>query len=109
MNKYRNVKTRVGDKVFDSRKEAARYILLRDMEKQGKIMKLLMQVKYPVVVSDVKICTYIADFRYVEINPTGKNRLVVEDVKSEITRKNPVYRIKKKLVEALYSIVITEV
>jgi hypothetical protein len=104
MTKYRNVKTRVGDIVFDSKKEAARYMLLRDMEKQGKISDLNIQVKIPITVQGVKICTYIADFRYSD----GK-QYITEDVKSEITRKNPVYRLKKKLIKALYNIEITEV
>ena len=36
---------------------------------------------------------YIADFTYTD----GEGRFIVEDVKSEATRKNPVYAIKKKL------------
>lgn len=106
MNKYRNVKTKVGDKVFDSKKEAARYILLRDREKQGEIRRLVNQLKFPVIIKGKGICTYIADFVYFD-NVIKKE--IIEDVKSVITRKNPVYRIKKKLVEALYNITITEV
>jgi hypothetical protein len=34
---------------------------------------------------------------------------VVEDVKSAITAKNPVYRLKKKLVEAIHNVKINEV
>ena len=41
----------------------------------------------------VRRIEYIADFTYVD----GEGRFIIEDVKSEITRKNPVYAIKKKL------------
>ncbi len=106
MNKYRNVKTRIGDKVFDSKKEAGRYMLLRDREKAGEIHGLLLQHQYIVRVNGVKICTYIADFVYFD---NKEHRLITEDVKSEITRKNSTYRLKKKLVAAIYGVTITEV
>ncbi len=79
-------------------------MLLRDMEKQGKIKHLIMQLPFVVIINEKKICSYIADFAYFI-----KDKQIIEDVKSEITRKNPVYRIKKKLVEAMYNITITEV
>jgi hypothetical protein len=47
------------------------------------------------------ICTYVADFKYLE---NGKE--VVEDVKGF---KTPVYKLKKKLVEAIYGIEIIEI
>jgi hypothetical protein len=50
------------------------------------------------------VCTYIADFVY----RNSQHQEVVEDVKSEITRKNPVYRIKKKLVKAIFGVDISE-
>jgi len=55
------------------------------------------------VVKDRKVGEYRADFRYVEAR-TGK--LIIEDVKGV---KTAVYRLKKKLFEALYGIEITEV
>ena len=104
VSKYLNVKTRIGDKVFDSKKEASRYMLLRDMDRALEIQYLRTQVPFPITINGKKICTYIADFMYIK----GEEQ-IIEDVKSEITRKNPVYRLKKKLVEALYNITITEV
>ncbi|OQA06328.1 MAG: hypothetical protein BWY67_01977 [Bacteroidetes bacterium ADurb.Bin397] len=56
------------------------------------------------MVKEKKIATYIADFTYME-----KGQYVVEDVKSDFTRKNPVYRLKKKLIEAIYNLKIKEV
>ncbi len=62
----------------------------------GAIAALRRQVRIPVVVNGVKVCAYVADFVYL-----ADGREVVEDVKSECTRKLPVYRLKKKLLAAL--------
>ena len=53
----------------------------------------------------VRAIRYKADFTYTD-NETGKT--VVEDVKSEATRKDAVYKIKKKMM-AYKGIVIREV
>jgi hypothetical protein len=57
------------------------------------------------MVNGEKIGRYVADFRYVD---TATGVVTVEDVKSGPT-KTPVYRLKRKLVKALYDIDITEV
>lgn len=93
-NKYRAIKTEVDGITFDSKREAARYMELVLLERAGEISRLELQPKYDCVVNGKKICTYKADFRYFDANGS-----VVEDVKG---MKTPVYRLKKKLVEALY-------
>ena len=102
-NKYRAIKTVVDGIKFDSKAEATRYCLLKRDEKLGIIFDLELQPAFPVVVEGKKICTYKADFSYID-----NGVRVVEDVKSPITAKHPVYRIKKKLVEAIYNIEIKE-
>jgi hypothetical protein len=87
--------------VFDSKKESRRYGELRLLESQGLIENLQLQPEYQCIVNEKKICKYIGDFKYWE---SGKP--VVEDVKGVRTA---VYRLKKKLVEALYGITIVEV
>jgi hypothetical protein len=74
------------------------------MVQDGLIHSLELQVRYNLVVNGHKIGAYIADFRY-EVVET--DAVIVEDVKSPAT-KTPLYRIKKKLVKALYDIEITE-
>lgn len=106
-SKYGAVRTTVDGIVFHSKREAARYAELKLMEKAGEIQGLLLQPIYPITATcwDLvtrHICNYIADFEYGK--PDGE--LVVEDVKG---MKTPVYRLKKKLVEALHGITITEV
>lgn len=103
-SKYRNVKTVLDGVTFDSKKEAARYAHLKLMEKSGVISDLELQPRYPITIGAQKVCTYVADFRYQQDGKT-----IVEDVKSAYTAKQPVYRLKKKLVKAVYGIDITEV
>ena len=72
------------------------------MESAGEITDLELQPVYKCVVNGVLVCKYIADFLYKL--PSG--RVVVEDAKGV---KTDVYRLKNKLVRALYGVVIVEV
>jgi hypothetical protein len=99
--KFNNIVNYYDGKKFDSKKECERYKEL----KHERVKDLKCQVPYKIVVNDVKICNYIADFVYID----HKGKTVVEDVKSEHTRKLPVYRLKKKLLKACYGIDIKEV
>lgn len=102
MSKYRNVKT----DGFASKREAARFQELLLLEKAGEIDQLRTQVKYPLEVNGFLICTYIADYSYREWSKVvSLRRLVVEDCKGFRT---PVYKLKKKLMEAIHHIVIKE-
>lgn len=111
-SKYGAVKTEIDGIVFASKAEARRYAELRLLEKAGRIKGLECQPKFPIYVArpgqtivraDKPVCTYVADFRY-RLGPTGI--LIIEDVKG---MKTPVYRLKKKLVEAQYGITVTEI
>jgi len=103
MSKYHAIRTEVDGYVFDSRAEARRYEDLKLLERIGEIGDLELQPQFPIVVNGKKIGKYIADFRYMD---KVKKEVVIEDVKG---MKTPVYRLKKKLVEAIYSVVITEI
>lgn len=103
MNKYRAVRTEVNGITFDSAAEARRYGELLLLMRAGKIRQLALQPTFNCIVNGKKVCQYRADFSYFE----GNNQ-VVEDVKSDPT-KTPVYRLKRKLVEALFPVTITEV
>lgn len=103
-SKYNNEKAEVDGKKFDSTKESKRYLELKSMVERGEISELHEQVKFTFTHNGVKICSYIADFTY---NKDGKE--VVEDVKSEMTKKLPVYKMKKKMMVAFFGIEINEV
>lgn len=102
-NKYRNVKTVVDGHTFASKAEARRYSELRLLEKAGEISGLELQPRYPIVVNGFKICTYVGDFRYFD---RASKTLITEDCKGMRT---PIYRLKKKLVRAMYGFDIREV
>jgi hypothetical protein len=101
MSKYHAIRVEVDGIVFASKAEARRYGELKLAELSGSVSALELQPKFPLIVNGKKISTYIADFRYIE-----NGRTVVEDVKGVRT---PVYRLKKKMVEAQYGIEIVEV
>lgn len=103
--KYRNVPTELDGLKFSSKKEASRYATLKLLEKAGEIRGLKVQPRFPFVIGGKTICTYVGDFQYLERD----GAVVVEDVKSPATRKNPVYRIKAKLFQALVGFPIREV
>ena len=87
---------------FASKAEGRRYGELSMLQKLGEISGLELQPKFPIVIGGKTIATYVADFAYFT-----RTERVIEDVKGV---KTPVYRLKKKLVEALYpGVRITEV
>lgn len=91
--KYGNVKTELDGILFDSKKEAERYVQLILLLRGGVIRDLELQPNFKLEVAGKKVCTYRADFRYSE-----NGSQVVEDVKG---MKTPVYKLKVKLLKAL--------
>jgi len=88
---------------FDSKAEHRRYHILKLMERAGEIRNLERSPRFDLIVNGIKCGFYKADFAYFK-----DQKRVIEDVKSEPT-KTPVYRLKKKIVEALYGVEIVEV
>jgi hypothetical protein len=100
-SKYGNTPATFDGERFASKKEGERYLVLKDMAKRGEIEELELQPRFAIEIQGRKICTYVADFQY----RLGGER-VVEDVKGMRT---PVYKLKKKMVEALYPFEVTEI
>ena len=96
MTKYKAIRTELNGITFASKREAARYVELLLMERQGVIDRLELQPSYECTVQGRNVCRYVADFRYF---CRARNRWVTEDIKGFET---PVFKLKKKLVEALY-------
>ena len=101
-SKYRAVRTVVDGIRFDSKHEARCYRDLKLRERAGEIQSLERQPRFPIVVAGVHIGVYVADFRYVDC-ATGE--VVIVDAKGVRT---PVYKLKKRLVEALHPVQIQE-
>ena len=103
-NKYKARRTAIGELVFASAKESKRYLDLKLLEKGGRIRNLKLQVPFLLMVNDVKVCKYIADFQFEELQH-GQWVAVTEDTKGFIT---PMYRLKRKLMKACLGIEIRE-
>lgn len=99
-SKYGNKKTVIDGITFDSMAEAARYGVLKTLERCGSVKNLRLQVPYDITINGKKVCKYVADFVYDE-----HGEQIVEDVKG---MKTPVYTLKKKLMFAVFGIVILE-
>jgi hypothetical protein len=95
-SKYRNVPTVVDGVRFASKAEAKRDAELQLLAKAGQIFALRRQPRYPLVVNGVKVCTYVADWEYVEKGTPGA---IVEDRKGALT---PAFKIKWALAKALH-------
>lgn len=101
-NKYSSQKTIVDNFNFDSKREAKRYVELKILERAGEIENLHLQFRLDIVVNNFNIGFYKADFAYVD---TKTKQQIFEDCKGY---KTPIYRIKKKLIKAIYNIEILE-
>jgi hypothetical protein len=110
VNKYRNKKLIIDGEAWDSEGEYNYWLTLKEKERNGEIRELKRQVAYTLQEADkeegIRAIKYVADFEYWEIqqvyfndieNVAGVWAKVVEDYKSEGTRKIATYAIKKKL------------
>lgn len=104
-NKYNARKTVIGGETFDSKKEADRWLILRDRERKGEIQDLTRQIRMPLEIDGVRVCVYVCDFKYFEKDQRPFGKWIYEDAKGMRT---PVYLLKKKLVKALLKIEILE-
>ena len=94
MSKYRAIRTTVDGITFDSKGESKRWINLKQQQKDGRIQNLKRQIAYPLHVNGDLVTSYVADFTYDEDGTE-----IVEDFKGHVTT---VFRLKKKLFEAIY-------
>ena len=98
-SKYNNTKTEIDGIKFDSKKESNRFHELKMLEKTGVIKNLERQKRFLVVpkTKDENAVHYVADFVYEQ-----EGKKICEDVKSEATRKDKTYIIKRKLFKYLF-------
>ena len=105
-SKYHNQKVELDGILFDSKREAHRWIELKYMERAKLITDLKRQVPFELIPAYGKrpgerAIKYIADFTYFE-----NGKMVVEDAKGV---KTDVYKIKKRIMRWRYGIEIKEV
>tara|TARA_R100001079_G_scaffold5590_1_gene3408 strand:+ start:545 stop:916 length:372 start_codon:yes stop_codon:yes gene_type:complete len=102
-NKYNAKKTEFMGFKFDSKWESERYGQLVSMQMAGVVQDLERQVKFDIIINDVKICRYVADFVYTLVHEDGKKEKIVEDAKGVQTTD---FKIKMKLMKAVNNIEI---
>lgn len=93
---------------FDSGAEHGRYRELKLLLHAGVIKDLRVHTPWGLVVNGNKVGTYKDDFDYWERRGEGWE-FVCEDVKSEWTQKDRVWRRTKKLMLAIHKITIREI
>ena len=105
-SKYGAIKTMVDGITFDSNRESVRYRELRNMQRAGMVKNITLQPKF--LLQDgyrrsdgkrIRAINYIADFK-VEY-PDG--HIEIEDSKGIET---PIFKIKRKLLEAKYDLIL---
>lgn len=102
--KYNAEGRHVGGQWCASEAEAVRYEQLLVMEQDGLVEKLECQPRYPIVINGVKVCDYVADFKFIWHGPEvldPRGMPVVEEVKGLET---PAWKLKCKLVKAIYGL-----
>ena len=97
-HKFRAIPTELDGIKFASRKEARRYRELRLLEKSGELLFFLRQVPFHLPANVKYVCDFLCFWK--------DETVTVEDVKGI---KTPLYILKKKQVEAIYPVSITEV
>lgn len=107
-NKYRNSRTVVDGIKFDSKKESEYYSKLKLLKKVNEILDFEMQVKMPIKIKEIHISNYILDFKVVHLNSSIEYiDIKGQDKKSGKFITTDVFKLKKKLIEAIYNIKIT--
>jgi len=100
LSKYKNVPTIVDGIRFASLSEARRDSELQMYLRAGWIEKIQRQPKFDLIVNGQKVCRYVGDWEYLEIDrKSGERKRVVEDRKGVQT---PAFKLKWKLAKALY-------
>lgn len=111
-SKYAAEKVERDGEKFDSKKEGRRWVELKMLETTGAITDLQRQVAFELAPA-VRLAgearmkpaiRYISDFTYKE-----NGVLVIEDCKSDPTRRLPAYRMKKHLMATVLGLQIKEV
>lgn len=102
-SKYGAIPVNVNGIRFASKAEAKRYGELRLLERAGVIEHLNVQPRFDFVINGMNCGFYKGDFSYFE-----NGVRIVEDVKGGPTA-TAVYRLKAKLVKALYHLDVREV
>jgi hypothetical protein len=107
-NKYGNKRCEYNGIKFQSKKEMERWKELILLQFCNEISDLKRQERFEIMprYENQRPTYYVADFVYFD---NKSENCIIEDVKSEATRKNKVYILKKKLMKLYWGIDIVEI
>jgi hypothetical protein len=97
-HKFKAKQTECDNIKFASKKEAKRYNELKILREAGKIILFLRQVPFHLPGNSKYVCDFLVFW--------SDNNVTIEDVKGFKTEN---YKLKKRLVESLFPITITEI
>ena len=97
-HKFKAVQTECDNIKFSSKKEAKRYNELKKLKDFGEVVFFLRQVPFHLAANVKYVCDFVVFW--------SNSDITFEDVKGV---KLPMYVLKKKQVESLYPIKITEI
>lgn len=103
-NKFHAKKTIFDGEIYDSKKEAQYVMFLKSEKRKGNIINYTRQPRFDIIINGITVAFYKGDFEVIY-----KDHKEIWDVKG--LKKGCAYqmfRLKKKLVEALYNIKIIE-
>jgi len=110
---YINKKVIINGIKFDSKKEGRRYQDLLIMQRANEISDLELQPRFSLI-KGVKFTgdarakpdiRYTADFRYIDVLT---NKVIVEDVKSAVTKEKTDYKMRRHMMLAIHGIEVIE-
>ena len=96
-HKFRAIATELDGIKFSSKKESKRYVGLKLLQQSGELLFFLRQVPFHLPANVKYVCDFLCFWK--------DGTVTIEDVKGI---KTPMYILKKKQVEAIYPIKITE-
>lgn len=104
-NKYKNIRTEYKGRIYASKKEAEHAaeldLMKRAVNPAQRVIKVIPQYRMPLKINKIKIGCYVADL----LVTFADGHEEVQDVKGFRTRE---YKLKKKIVEAIYNKKIIE-
>lgn len=107
-SKYGNRRIKAAGVSFDSMSEQKRWHELQFLERAGEIRNLVLHPRFRLEVNGYHIADYIADYGYecrcIGYGPNEEWDKVVEDRKAGAITQTPAFRLKHRLMKALYNI-----
>jgi Protein of unknown function (DUF1064) len=105
-SKYGNQRIKAAGVSFDSKSEARRWQELQLLQRAGEIRDLSLHPRFSLDVDGHHICYYVGDYAYEARDPKSpKNWIkVCEDRKAGRVTQTDVFKLKRKLMWAIYRI-----